>query len=249
MKLVAAAKFARAQTAVKSAKPYNKALEVIGSQVLCALKDVEMKLSEKSEVRKKVAIAVVSSDRGLCGGLNTNLFKELERFKNDNTDVTIDVMACGKKAASYCKNRYSIISEIMGRSDKPSFEDAKEMVQTFKELFLPPDENREKYDEIYVLYPEFQSALVQVATVKRIFPIITSNEDSENADKDKKETSDFIIEPNARELAEGLVERKIATQVFQALLESKASEQGSSCLLYTSPSPRDRTRSRMPSSA
>ncbi len=228
MKLVAAAKFARAQAAVKSAKPYNKALEAVGAQVMSALKDVEMKLSEKSKIQKKIAVAVIASDRGLCGGLNTNLFKELERFKKANEGVTIEVIAYGKKAVSYCKNRFPIISKILGRSDKPSFEDAKEMVKQFKELFLASGENTEKYDEIYVLYPEFQSALAQIPTAKRIFPLVSNDENKQDEEAANEETnSDFIIEPNAKELAEGLIERKIATQVFQALLESKASEQGS----------------------
>ena len=135
MKLVAAAKFARAQTAVKAAKPYNAALAHIGEQVLAALNDLEMKLAETTKTPKKIGVAVVATDRGLCGGLNTNLFKKLQSFTKEKEGLEIDILAYGKKAISYCSKRFKVIEEVADRSDKPSFEDANKWFHYSKNCF------------------------------------------------------------------------------------------------------------------
>ncbi|MBI5068886.1 MAG: ATP synthase F1 subunit gamma [Deltaproteobacteria bacterium] len=219
MKMVAAAKLRRAQEAITKARPYATLLE----QALVRI--AQRAASEggaghpllAARPVKVVELVVITSDRGLAGGFNSNIGRRVQRFLVENADryEKILISTIGKKGRDFFRARHvSIRKDYTGIHQKLSADKAQEIAREYGERFLSGE-----LDAVFLVFNEFKSAISQKVAVKQLLPVETGPaEDSAGID--------FLYEPARKELLEQLVPRHLDVQVFRALLDSAASEHG-----------------------
>lgn len=217
MKLVSAAKFARASHAAEAARPYSKALDKIVSKLLAGKADLESPLLRESE-EKKILVLMLSPDRGLCGGLNSNMAKAVQAFIREKTakGVTqVDLYAAGRRATLFGKkNNLRFFKQAEKVVEKATVDTARSLAKEAVEAF-----KNGEYDRVYVAYAYFKSALDQTPQVDQLLPLPLLN------DKESR-SADVIVEPGLDELLDKLLERKIVTSLYASLLSTLASEHG-----------------------
>lgn len=223
MKLVSAAKFARANSAIVSARPYAHAFDGMLKGLMKEFGDkVESPLlAQRSE--GKTLVAILSTDRGFCGSLNSNLFKTINAFikKAKGDGVEIDVIAWGKRARLYAqKNGLNILDAREKILDKPSYDAARTIAQDLTNRF-----EGGSYNRVYIAFVEFRSALSQSPRVVQLLPLERPESGSQGGE-DVVLGSGMLIEPTAQNMVDGLLRRAIATAVFKIFLEGAASEHG-----------------------
>lgn len=220
MKLVSAAKFARANHAVLAARPYGTAFDRIVGRLAAGVENLEgMELLRFTEVPKKILAVIVSSDRGLCGSLNTNVFKTALRFvrENQSQGCEVDFAALGKRAGQFCRKvGFKTVLEREKVLERPGYQSAKAITDELTGFFISG-----AYDRIVLIFPEFKSVLAQTPTVKQLLPVVTPEFGDEEHD-----TLNFIIEPDAKTVLEGMLRKHVINTMFRALLEGAASEHG-----------------------
>lgn len=226
MKMVAAAKLRKAQNRMSDTRPYaGKLREVVGRMVRNTTVDNE--LLHISEENKRLLYIVIGSDRGLCGGFNNNLFKVVEAEIKSNherflKDDSLDLVCIGKKSLAYFSKRgYRIYDSHPGFFDNLSYPDAVEIMEHAMERFIS-----DKFDEVYIAYNEFKSIIVQNRIVKQVLPINPENLVEETNTDDSERVIDYIYEPGKKEILDELLPLYLKIQLWSALLESNASEQG-----------------------
>jgi F-type H+-transporting ATPase subunit gamma len=224
MKMVAAARLKRAQDRVVSARPYaNKMKEVMGSLSKAGAGNISHPLLEV-RAPEKVGIVVISADRGLCGSYSTNLLKKvLETLRTAGVDggavtpETTKLLLAGRKAQTYFRRRpYAIVGEFTLNMTNPSFAEAQEIAKQARDLYTSGE-----VDVIYLVYTKFLSALVQKPMSVQMLPMV-AEEDVEVSTANE----DYIFEPDAETLFGNMLPRSVDTLVYQALIESVASEHG-----------------------
>ncbi len=220
MKLVSAAKFARASHAIQSARPYGAAFSKMVSNLLeSSGSEISSPLLRTSE-EKKVLLVVVATDRGLCGGLNTNVFKQASLWIREKKaqGVQIEAIAWGRRAGLYVsKEKLSIVDRKERVLESPSYKFARDAAEELIGWFTA-----ERYDAVYFAYPKYQSALAQIPTVTKTLPVSV---DEVNQAKEAQ-ANDFIVEPALDQMVDMLLTRKVINAIYQMLLESAASEHG-----------------------
>lgn len=214
MKMVAAAKLKRAHDDILAARPYSqKMLDIINSLASRVRPDAHPLLSKKGGGR--VELVIVTSDRGLCGGFNSNIIRVSEGFIRKNTDNTgITLNLIGKKAKDYFKRRgLTIRQERPVGSGRPKYTAAAEIAKEIVDSYI-----KETFDETYLIYSEFKSALSQELVIQRLLPI--------ESPKESEEATEYIHEPSQEAILADILPKYIEVQIFMALLESAASEHG-----------------------
>lgn len=216
MEMVAASKMKKAQDRMASGRPYaENMLKVIGHIANGSLEYRHPYLEER-EV-KRVGYIVISTDRGLCGGLNTNEFKlvskEVKGWKEKGVEV--DFATLGSKAMGFF-NRFGgkVVASESGLGDKPSLSDIVGVVRVMLREF---DEGR--IDRIYLVYNNFVNTMAQTPVVNQLLPLPKSE------DAALKHRWDYIYEPDPKPILEALMVRYIESQVYQGVVENAASEQ------------------------
>jgi len=212
MKMVAAAKLRRAQEAVVQSRAYAEKL----GEVVAGLAS-ETSLREHALVRTRtpearVMLIVLTSDRGLCGGFNTNLLRQAERFLA-TPDRTSVLGTIGRKAFDFYKRRSVEIVEHVAAASASPIELARDIVARAVARFT-----NDEVDAVYVLFSRFRSAISQVPTVERLLPI--------EAPAATDNPREYLFEPDRHAVIESLLPRYVEVKVFQAVLESIASEHG-----------------------
>jgi F-type H+-transporting ATPase subunit gamma len=222
MKMVAAAKLRKAQEHMVQTRPYASKIQDIVSKLVKG-SDVSNKLMHIGEDVTSVLMIIVGSDRGLCGGFNNNLFKEVEKeiekkFQSFREKKTLGLITIGKKAtAHFSKRNYNIISSYPGFFDNLEYHTTSEIMSTAIGYFLDKE-----YDEVYVAYNEFRSVIAQNRKIEKLLPI-----DPVDLEGDETVGSiDYIYEPDSSEILDQLLPLHLNTQLWKAVLESNASEQG-----------------------
>ncbi len=219
MKMVSAAKLKRAQDAIVAARPYaGKMREVVQAVAGRAGRDAHPLLSSRE--RKKVALLVVTSDRGLCGGFNSNLLRAANRFLRENGGGTEGVVlfVVGRKARDFFRRRQvPMRKEYLNVLGTMSYGHAEQMANDLVGGFL-----EEEFDEVVVAFNEFRSAISQVVRMDRLFPVVLEQA-GESADADG---IDYLYEPSRQEILETLLPKFVESQIFRVLLESVAGEHG-----------------------
>lgn len=218
MKMVAAAKLKRAQDDIVAARPYaEKMRDIINSLATRVRPDAHPLLYKRGG--SKLELVVVSSDRGLCGGFNSNLFRAAEVFIRKNADKEITFNIIGRKAKDYFRRRnLNIRQERPVGSGRPNYAAAAQIAQEIVEAYT-----KETFDETYVLFSEFKSALSQRPIVQRLLPV----EQPEAEEKAKEAVQgEYIYEPSQEAILVDLLPKYVEVQVFRAFLESQASEYG-----------------------
>lgn len=216
MELVAASKMRRAQERMSLGKPYAQRIRAVIGHIANAQSEYRHQYLEQRNV-KRVAYIVVSTDRGLCGGLNINLFKATVKAMKEWHDqgVDIDICAVGAKAGSFFGSLgANIVASVRGLGDAPS---AADLIGSVKVMLDAYDEGR--IDRLYVVSNTFINTMTQKPQIHQLLPL--------EAEQDEKlgHHWDYIYEPDAQELLDGLLTRYIESQVYQAVVENNASEQ------------------------
>ncbi|SEM28137.1 ATP synthase F1 subcomplex gamma subunit [Syntrophus gentianae] len=219
MNMVAASKFRSAQTRMESFRPYAmKFMDVLSSLALRVSPDAHPLLAARDP--KKIRVLCMSSDRGLCGGFNTNMNKATERFVKEklNAGLNVELTAVGRKSRDYFKRKYSLVNE---RADILSKFDMSLAVDIANDVISPFV--NEEYDELYLIYNEFMNVSVQRPVVVRLLPLPSVGQEAE-ADPDK--TIDYVYEPSEEVLIEKLLSMYLHVLLYRALLETSAGENG-----------------------
>ncbi len=227
MKMVAAARLRRAQERVTAARPYTaKFMQILGDAARRApdYKDPLLAGHDREANRvERILLVLVTADKGLCGGFNTNLIKAAQDFLRRNAGSDIEMVLVGRKGFDFFRRRnVKIRREHLGitGTGKVSAADASDVAQALVADYLS-EENL--VDRVYLLYGEFKSAISQKPVVEQLLPIARI----EGADEAKADTLvDYVYEQPAETLYGQLLPKLIENQVYHALLESVASELG-----------------------
>ena len=221
MELVAASKMRRAQDRMKLGKPYAQRMRAMIGHIANATAEYRHQYLVAREV-KRVGFIVVSSDRGLCGGLNINLFKATIKAMKEWSDqnVEIDLCVVGNKAATFFGSlNGNINAAVSDVGDEPAAADLLSSVKVTLDAF---DEG--KIDRLFLVSNEFVNTMTQRPEVSQLLPL------KPDEDEGMKHHWDYIYEPDAKDLLDGLLVRYIESQVFQAVVENKACEQAARML-------------------
>ena len=222
MKMVAASKLRRAQELAESSRVYADSLSFILSSLAGNTKNsADLPEILTGRENSKISLLIInSSDRGLCGGFNSNLFRNAKKWISDQQGQgkSVKIMTVGKKASSfYKKTDLDIVAsfEDLNSNDR-QLQVSEEIKNKIMELF----ENNE-IDEVSILFNKFVSAISQDPTYQSLIPL--SNEET-SEDESEANNAIFEFEPDKNELLEYLVPRNFLTQIYRSVLESSASE-------------------------
>ncbi len=222
MKMVAAAKFRKAQTRIIELRPYADKMHAVLSGLAGTVETGHPLLEIRP--RKKVEVMVLTSDKGLCGAFNTNIMKAalklIKEIKSEEIEVSISTI--GKKGTDLFRRRGQAVRRSWtGISGRISYINAKEVAADIIENYTG-----ELFDEVVLVYNEFKSALVQKVSVVRLLPLAAVAGLTEQPEIDvQEEAHDFLYEPSQQAIFDNLLPKNLEIQVFRALLESQASEE------------------------
>ena len=226
MELVASARLRRSQQRIESMRPYADRMLELMAGVSQAAGAVRLPLLERRENVERVAIIPVTADRGLAGGFNAQVIRRslaLQREVQTNGQEVV-WFSTGRKAASTLRFRRMNVSQSwVGFSERPAYSDAQAIAHAVSEAYV-----NHEIDRVVIVYNAFVSALVQKVTVRDLLPIPQDLLDkAAEAEEDAiGGTPDFIYEPEPEEILARLLPVYVETELYRALLESAASEQG-----------------------
>jgi F-type H+-transporting ATPase subunit gamma len=226
MELVASARLRRSQLRIEAMRPYADRMLELMAGVSRAAGAVRLPLLERRENVERVAIIPITADRGLAGGFNAQVIRRsLALMREVQADGQEAVwFSTGRKAASTLRFRRMNVSQSwVGFSERPAYSDAQAIAHAISEAFV----NKE-IDRVVIVYNAFVSALVQKVTVRDLLPVPQDLLDKAGeAEEDATGgTPDFIYEPEPEEILARLLPVYVETELYRALLESAASEQG-----------------------
>jgi F-type H+-transporting ATPase subunit gamma len=223
MKMVAAAKLRRAQESAEKGRPYSEKMNNIILNLSSGISDKENapKLLSGSGNDKVHLCVVMTSDRGLCGGFNSNIIKKAKSYfaKLVEEGKDLKIITVGSKGNDQLKRAYSdkIITNISFKESKhANYFDAEKVGKMVIEKF-----EAEEFDVCTIFYNQFKNVITQIPQAQQIIPL-----NVENSEEDKSEDS-YEFEPDEDEILSNLLPKNISTQIFKAMLENSASEQGS----------------------
>ena len=221
MELVATSKMKRAQERVNAAGPYVAKLSEMLGAIVSGGVSLNLPLLTRREPVKTVAVQLITANRGLCGGFNANLIrlakKTFAEQKEAGREVRLDV--CGKKGISTLRFQgYALTRTITDMSDKPTFDDARRLIDPLIEAFL-----KGEVDEVYVVYSHWKSAGNQPATVLKLLPIDPPHEEVKTDSPYK--LAEFIFSPSPKEILEELLPRYVTQTAYTCLVMNNAGEQ------------------------
>ncbi|MBJ6136364.1 F0F1 ATP synthase subunit gamma [Marinobacter litoralis] len=216
MEMVAASKMRKAQERMQATRPYAEKMRQVIGHIAKSNKDYRHPFMQEREV-KRVGYIVVSSDRGLCGGLNTNAFKLLVREMREwkEKGIETDICAIGQKAASFFRSYGgNVVAALTHMGDNPS---AEQLIGSVKVMLDAFEEG--KIDRLFLISNEFVNTMTQSPKSEQLLPL------PEGSDDDIGRQWDYIYEPDSRPILDGLMPRYIESQVYQGVVENLACEQ------------------------
>ncbi len=225
MKMVSAAKLKRAQDRVVTARPFaNKMMEVLGELANRTDEDFHHPLLDLRG-DERYLLVLITADKGLCGAFNTNLTKAAQSFIKENSEKVIEVVAIGRKGRDFFRYRnIPIAAEYIGLTGKGRV-DFSEALEVARSIVKTYSEDKE-IDKVFLIYNEFKSVLQQRVVLEQLLPVSRTKGQEEETKSQPLTLVDYIYEQPPAEIFGRLLPRLIETQIFRALLESVASEQG-----------------------
>jgi F-type H+-transporting ATPase subunit gamma len=221
MQMVAASKMRRAQERMSAGRPYADNMRRVIAHLVQANPEFKHRYMVERPV-KRVGYIVVSSDRGLAGGLNSNLFKRVVAHVKTQQEQSIDVQfaVVGQKAVSFFKNfGGKVIGATTQLGDAPTIEQLVGSVQVMLDAF-----DKGELDRVYLVSNQFINAMTQKPTVQQLVPLATGNI-GDTLTLNRAHSWDYLYEPEAADLLNGLLVRYIEAMVYQGVIENIASEQ------------------------
>lgn len=228
MKLVSAAKLRRAQTAIQHLRPYSQKLsEILNNLAGSNTGTEQLPLFEVREP-EKVVIVVITSNKGLCGAFNSNIVKAVnhlveEKYAAQNRAGNIRLICFGKKGNEQLSKHYPVLQYDEKLLDNPDFTELSAVADHLMQMFV-----NHEVDKVDIVYNQFLNAATQRVTVEDYLPVSSLQEG-----KEKKVTSDYIIEPSADDLLIELIPKILRTQLYKTLSDSIASEHGARMISMT----------------
>jgi F-type H+-transporting ATPase subunit gamma len=216
MEKVATSKMRKAQVAMARGKPYAERIRSVVGHIANAAPEYKHLYLQEREI-KRVGYVVISSDRGLCGGLNTNLFKQVVRAMKEWEDkgVEVDLCVIGTKAASFFGSLGGrIVAALKQIGDAPAAADLIGGVKVMLDSYAD-----QRIDRLFIASNDFVNTMTQRPTVAQVLPLVASE------DTGLKHHWDYLYEPDAKELLDGLLTRYVESQVYQGVVENIACEQ------------------------
>ena len=222
MKMVSASKLKRAQDAITDMRPYAEKLqEILGN--LSESLDTSDGVNSVQREANTVLLVAITSNRGLCGGFNSNIVKECQRLiKEEYASSKVHVLTIGKKAKDLLKskgiptNEGELPSDLEKVWDSVNFETVAPVAQMIMDEFVAKN-----YDKVIVVYNKFKNAAVQEVVPEQMLPVLPPDEvESSSA------ANDYIFEPNKEEIVEDLIPKSLKIQLYKSVLDSHASEHG-----------------------
>ncbi|AIV04115.1 F0F1 ATP synthase subunit gamma [Vibrio owensii] len=218
MEMVAASKMRRSQDAMEASRPYAETMRKVIGHVANANLEYRHPYLEEREA-KRVGYIIVSTDRGLCGGLNINVFKkavtDMQSWKEKGAEVELAVI--GSKATAFFKHGGAkVAAQVSGLGDSPSLED---LIGSVGVMLKKYDEG--ELDRLYVVFNKFVNTMIQQPTIDQLLPLPKS--DSE--EMQREHSWDYIYEPEPKPLLDTLLVRYVESQVYQGVVENLACEQ------------------------
>ncbi|MDX1692798.1 MAG: F0F1 ATP synthase subunit gamma [Ketobacteraceae bacterium] len=216
MELVAASKMRKAQDRMAASKPYAEKIRNVVSHLAQANPEYKHSFMDERETRR-VGIIVVSTDRGLCGGLNINLFKSViglsKEWKQKGAEVELALV--GNKAQSFFRSvGGNVVATVSGLGDAPSVERLIGSVKVMLDAY-----EDQKIDRLFLVYNEFVNTMTQSPVSRQLLPLKPAD------DEFTRRHWDYIYEPDAKEILDQLLTRFIESQVYQGVVENNACEQ------------------------
>jgi F-type H+-transporting ATPase subunit gamma len=221
MKLVAAAKFRRAQERILEARPYaTKIGELVDGLVSrTSGESTHPLLAAHATSRKR--LVVITADKGLCGAFNSNVLRESLRYLRAADEVSVTLVVVGKKARDFYRRRqFSVKSEMLGFIDRLAYSHAQELATELMRDFLA-----DEVDEIHLMYNEFRSVAVQRPVRRQLLPLGASEAGGDDGPEGGTQ-EEYLYEPGPDAILASLLPRHVTIQVYRALMESAAGEYG-----------------------
>lgn len=214
MKMISAARLRRTQDRVVASRPYSKSLQALLSNLAAAtrnLKNIELDPLLEQREEKKIALIVITSDRGLAGAYNANLGKFSQRYIAERAGTEFEIEAFGRKGRDFFKKRrYNVVAEYVNRLEKATYADAKELADRMIERY-----RNGKVDAVYMIYSEFRSVLSQIPNVVKILPVTAP---------EGEEGKDYIYEQPPQEILASLLPRYVENLIYRGLLEANTGQ-------------------------
>ncbi|WP_429841708.1 ATP synthase F1 subunit gamma [Brevibacillus sp. FIR094] len=217
MKMVAAAKLRRNQDKAEAARPYADKIQEVIASIASGNSGSKHPMLQNRPV-KKTGYIVITSDRGLAGGYNANILRKVVNTINEKhkSKDEYGIFVIGRKGRDFfSKRNYPLLEEVTGLPASPAFADIKKIAGAAVQMF-----ENEQIDELYLCYNKFQSAISQIPTVKQLLPL-------EAPESNNARAMNYEYEPSSEEVLADLLPKYAETLVYSALLEAKASEEGS----------------------
>ncbi len=218
MEMVAASKMRKTQDRMRASKPYANKIYNVVRHIARATSEYRHPFMTSREINR-VGLIVVTSDRGLCGGLNANLLREtigsMRQWQGEGKEI--DLCVIGRKGQAFFKRVGGrVIASVDHLGDTPGVKDLLGVVKVMLDAYY-----RGEIDALHIVYNEFVNTMTQAPTVKQLLPLPVADEDSQTLGHHW----DYIYEPDAKELLDALLERYIELQAYQAVVENIACEQ------------------------
>lgn len=222
MEMVAASKMRKTKDRMSATRPYSKKISQIIKHLAHANPEYKHPFLINRDV-KRVGVIVVSSDRGLCGGLNSNLFravlKDLSAWENNGTEV--DICTIGSKGSSFFSGiNANIVAQISKLGDTPHLNDIVGIIKVMLDAY-----SEGTIDELYVVSNEFVNTMTQKPTIEKLLPVAAAELDDDSQEHFGNKHWDYLYEPDAKEVLDVLLTRYIESIVYQGVVENNACEQ------------------------
>jgi len=216
MKMVSAAKLKKAQDAITAMRPYSdKLTELIQNLSNSIDGDTQNPFTVKRTIQN-VLIIVITSNRGLCGGFNSSVIKEVtKKVETTYANKNVSILTLGKKGNDILQKSFSVVENNNEIFDQLTFSNASKIAEGFMSAFTSKE-----YDTIEVVYNSFKNAATQIVTTETLLPIISTQ------DENTTTSTDYIFEPTQESIVDELLPKSIKMQLFKALRDSFASEHG-----------------------
>jgi F-type H+-transporting ATPase subunit gamma len=223
MKMVAAAKLRRSQDRILQMRPFALKLNAILKNLSSAQHNADSdNWYSAAREEKKILIVAISSDRGLCGSFNTNIFKGVnriieEKYSEQFNKGNVTVLSIGKKANDYFgKRKCNLVGDYTLLLSSLSFENVSAAAEFIMEAY-----KNHKFDKVEVVYNEFKNVATQILRIEQYLPIVPPTEESNSSNQ-----IDYIYQPGQEEILTGLIPKSLKVQLYKAVLDSNASENG-----------------------
>jgi F-type H+-transporting ATPase subunit gamma len=225
MKMVAAAKLRRAQDSIMQMRPYSQKLSHILQNVSSGMENNENNLYGVEREENNILIVPISSDKGLCGAFNSNIFKQVVRliqgkYKSQYDRGNVTILPIGKRSFEYFSKRdFKVVGEYYEMFSNLSFESAKQAAEFAMSGYVKGD-----YDKVELVFNEFKNVATQVIQVEQFLPILPNEEENTGSVYDVP--TDYIYLPSKADIVNDLIPNSLKIQFYKGVLESNASEHG-----------------------